>query len=85
VWQKFSFVLGGLLVPLQFYPAWLRDVALHSPFAAMLHGPGRLALGGDPIDALVVGGKLLVWLAVAMGVLLFVYHRAVRRLTIGGG
>ena len=85
VWQKCAFVLGGLLVPLELYPAWLRDVASLSPFAAMLHGPGRLALGGDPTDAIVVGGRLALWLGVAVVVLVLVYHRAVRRLTMGGG
>jgi ABC-2 type transport system permease protein len=85
VWQKCGFVLGGLLVPLELYPAWLSRVALLSPFAAMLNGPGRLALGGDPIDACVVACKLVFWLAVAIGVLALVYHRAVRRLTLGGG
>jgi ABC-2 type transport system permease protein len=85
VWQKCGFVLGGLLVPLELYPAWLRDVALASPFAAMLHGPAHLSLGGDAIDALVVAGKLVVWLGVASAVLVFTYHRAVRRLTMGGG
>jgi hypothetical protein len=51
----------------------------------MLHGPGRLSLGGDAFDALVGAGKLAIWLAVAIGVLAFTYHRAVRRLTMGGG
>lgn len=85
VWQKCAFVLGGLLVPLELYPEWLRAIASASPFAAMLHGPGRLALAGDASDAFAVAARLVAWLAVAIALLGLVYHRAVRRLTMGGG
>lgn len=85
IWQKAGFVLGGLIVPLELYPQWLRTIAEWSPFSAMLHGPAHLGLGGDPSDASFVAARLVVWLAVAAGVLAFTYHRAVRRLTMGGG
>lgn len=85
VWQKAGFVLGGLLVPLDFYPEWLRNIALASPFAAMLHGPGRLALGAEPLSGVGILAKLLVWMALATALLIVVYRRARRRVTVGGG
>ena len=34
IWQKLAFVLGGLLLPLELYPEWLRVIARFSPFPA---------------------------------------------------
>lgn len=85
VFQKAGFVLGGLLVPLEFYPEWLREIALASPFAAMLHGPGRLALGADASTAWPILAKLFVWGCVAVALLFVVYRRARLRVTVGGG
>ena len=65
IWQKLLFVLGGLLLPLDLYPEWLRAAARLSPFPAMVFGPGRHALGFAPREALVtaLAGALLAWLA----------------------
>jgi ABC-2 type transport system permease protein len=32
VWQKLMFVLGGLLLPLELYPAFIQRVAAFTPF-----------------------------------------------------
>ncbi len=85
MWQKAAFVLGGLIVPLQLYPAWLRRVADLSPFSALLNGPGRMALGGSLSDAGWVVVKLSVWTVVAGLLLGAVYRRAVRAVAVGGG
>ena len=45
IWQKFNFVLGGLILPLSLYPEWLQKVAYLSPFSALLNGTGRCAFG----------------------------------------
>lgn len=84
VWQKLVFVLGGLMLPLSLYPAWLQSIALASPFAAMLYGPGRLVIGeGDSLTTLAL--QLLGWCAVAALVLFLLERRALRRLVIEGG
>jgi ABC-2 type transport system permease protein len=85
VWQKAAFILGGFLVPLHLYPAWLRELALVTPFSAYLYGAGKLALGAGPLDALGSAARIAGWLVVAVGVLVLVYRRALRRVTIGGG
>jgi len=85
MWQKASFVLGGLIVPLELYPDWLRALADASPFSALLHGPGRIALGGPPELVFEVAAKLLVWSAVAITILILVFRRGLRSVVIGGG
>ncbi|MDQ4125057.1 MAG: ABC-2 family transporter protein [Actinomycetota bacterium] len=45
LYQKFVFVLGGMLLPLQIFPAWLESAAWASPFWTMSYAPARLAAG----------------------------------------
>lgn len=85
VYQKLSFILGGLLLPLDFYPDWLADIARLLPFASMLYAPGRLFVAPEPRHILVTLGLQLVWLTV-LGVLFrALLQRALQRLTINGG
>lgn len=85
LWQKAAFVLGGLLLPLEIYPEWLQAVAAWTPFAAMLHGVGRMAFGFDPGLAAEIALRLALW-AVVVGVLVaWVHRRALRALDVNGG
>ena len=85
MWQKASFVLGGLIVPLELYPPWLRSIASASPFAALLHGPGRIALGGPLESALPVAVRLIGWTVVATLLAWCIYRRGLTTVTVGGG
>ncbi len=85
IWQKCCFVFGGLILPLDVYPAWLQAVARWTPFSALLYGPGRTALGFSP-QALVESGVLLVlWTGIALVVLKTVVARGLRVLDVNGG
>lgn len=85
VWQKGAFLLGGLLLPLAFYPPWLRAVAEVSPMAAMLHGPGSVALGLPIAEVGPLLVRQLAWIAVAVLGLGWLFRRSVARLQLGGG
>jgi ABC-2 type transport system permease protein len=85
IYQKIVFILGGLLIPLDFFPEWLRTIALSLPFAYTVYGPARLFV--DPNLARFVTLLLaqLAWLAVLGGLLAFLYRKGVAWLTINGG
>jgi ABC-2 type transport system permease protein len=85
VWQKSSFVLGGLFVPLSLYPSWLRTLALMTPFSALLHGPGSMVFGFDPRAAVHTALKLVAWIAVATVLLVVLHRRGLRVVNIHGG
>jgi len=85
IWQKLAFVLGGLLLPLELYPDWLRALARFSPFPAMLWGPGRMAFGFAPGAALETLLELLAWSALVAAGLAWLANRARLRLTVNGG
>lgn len=85
IYQKIVFILGGLLIPLDFYPEWLQAIAKALPFAYTVYAPARLFVEPDLARfATVVIGQS-VWLAVLAGVLAFAYQRGLARLAINGG
>ena len=85
IWQKCAFILGGLMLPLEVYPAWLRNFALLTPFAALMNGPGRMVFGWQPWLASRIALQLVAWSVVATATLVVVYARARRRLEVSGG
>jgi ABC-2 type transport system permease protein len=85
IYQKFIFILGGFLIPLDFYPGWLQIIARALPFSAMIYGPSKLFV--EPGWRL-LGNVLLMQAAwiVALGFALVVsYRRGVTYLTVNGG
>jgi len=85
IYQKLVFILGGMLIPLDFYPVWLQTIAKSLPFAYMMYGPARLFVQPDPVFfTQIILGQLL-WLAVLGGLLVLVFSRGMKRLAINGG
>jgi ABC-2 type transport system permease protein len=85
IWQKLTFVLGGLLIPLTLYPSPWRGIAAASPFASMLFAPGSLAFDDSlPHVAAVLGGQI-VWLALLGASAAALGHAVVARLLERGG
>jgi ABC-2 type transport system permease protein len=85
IYQKLVFILGGMLIPLDFYPAWLQSIARSLPFAYMMYGPARLFVRPD---AALTGQLFLgqaLWLLVMTGILVLAFNRGMRRLAINGG
>lgn len=85
IWQKLLFVLGGLLLPLQFYPELLVRVALLTPFPAFLAGPASLMTGEPLMSRGALALALAVWALVGWGIARAAFGRAVRQLHVNGG
>ena len=85
IWQKLSFTLGGLMLPLDLYPEWLRSVASCLPVASILFAPARAVVAYDARETIVAILTLCAWLAVAWLTLGLAYGRASRRLQLNGG
>lgn len=85
IMQKFAFILGGLLIPLDFYPPWLQTIAHALPFSAMVYGPSRLF--ASPTVEIFINTLLmqLVWSTVLGLATALIYRRGVAVLTVNGG
>ena len=75
IWQKLTFVLGGLMIPLTLYPAPFARLAKASPFAAMIFAPASFLL--DASSPAIAGtlGLQLFWLVV-IGLITWLVERA---------
>jgi ABC-2 type transport system permease protein len=82
LYQKLVFLVGGMLLPLEFLPPALEAVAKSLPFAAMAYAPARLASGHVEPALLAVQ---LGWLAVLLGCAVVVFAAGERRLEVVGG
>ena len=85
IYSKLLFILGGMLIPLDFFPPWLRSAAQALPFAYTIYGPARFFVQPEPgrFVSLLLGQ--LLWLAVLGGLLAFIYRKGITRLAINGG
>ena len=85
-WWTFLFsafwVSAGFLVPVEFFPGPLRWIAEHSPLAALLTMPVRVATGRGVASAIVLQAA---WAAAAFLICRYVMATAERHLVVHGG
>jgi ABC-2 type transport system permease protein len=78
--------LGGQLAPLPLLPAWVQAVAWLTPFRWMLAFPTEVLLGRlGPAETLRGLGMQLLWVAVSVALLAWLWGAAVRRYTAVDG
>ncbi|HVF05980.1 MAG TPA: ABC-2 family transporter protein [Frankiaceae bacterium] len=82
LYQKFVFVIGGMLLPLEVLPAGLEAVGRATPFMAMAYAPARLASGHAEPYLL---GVQAFWLVVLAAGAIALYGAGERRLQVVGG
>lgn len=44
IYSKLVFTLGGMLIPLELFPEWLKNISLNLPFAYVTYAPAKLAV-----------------------------------------
>jgi ABC-2 type transport system permease protein len=85
IYQKLVFILGGFLIPLQFYPEWLQTIAKALPFSAMIYGPAQLFVA----PAWEFFGEILlmqsIWIGVFVLMLNLGYRQGMAYLAVNGG
>lgn len=78
---------SGFVVPVNFFPAWLADLARALPFVAVLQLPVEIFLGAEPGPG-GAGGVLalqLAWAILLLGAGRLVLARATRKVVVQGG
>jgi len=85
IYNKLILILGGVLIPLDFFPEWLRTISLSLPFAYTTYAPARLFVHPVPGEFVRLLAGQAFWLAVLAAALVVGYSRGVRRLEINGG
>jgi ABC-2 type transport system permease protein len=86
LYSRVTMILGGMLLPLELFPAAVRRVAAALPANLVVYWPARVFVGQLPpgwAPALFV--RQLGWLLLGAGWLFWLYRRGVRDVVVQGG
>ncbi len=85
IYQKLLFTVGGLFLPLEFFPDWLRRIAEWLPFRFIASAPARAFVAFDPAEIVSAVLGQLGYIAAIAALLLLVWRSARRRMVLHGG
>ena len=85
IWQRSSFLLGGLLMPLNLYPDWLRKIANYLPFSSMISEPASLMLQFKYVEFIQLFFKLFGWMTFGGLLAYYLYGKVLKQIKINGG
>jgi ABC-2 type transport system permease protein len=85
IYQKLLFTVGGLFLPLELFPDWLKNVARWLPFQYVTYAPARAFVHFEPGFVLRTAAGQVVYVAALAAVVTLVWRRAQRRLVVHGG
>ncbi len=85
IYSKVLFILGGMLIPLDFFPDWLKNAALILPFNYVIYAPARLFVSFEWTRWLQVLGMQTVWIGVFALALWGLFRVGLRHVSVNGG
>jgi ABC-2 type transport system permease protein len=85
IYDRLLMLLGGMMLPLEIFPALLRKVAGWTPLSVIIYAPARLLVGQQTTAPAPVLLAQTGWLAAAAGVCVLVFRAGVKRVNIHGG
>lgn len=83
--QKFVFILGGMLLPLEFFPKFLQDIAINLPFAYIAYAPAKLFVNftsGFFIQTILMQ---LFWIGFFAVIAIALFRLGSKKVSINGG
>lgn len=85
IYSKLIFTLGGMLVPLDLFPTWLKEISAYLPFAYITYIPGKLAVDFS-VEKFYKGfGVQVIYLILFIIIALAIYRKGAEKLNVNGG
>ena len=85
IYQKLLFTVGGMFLPLELFPDWLRRVAEWLPFQFITYVPARAFVAFEPAFVLRAVIGQVIYIVILTAAVVFVWRQAQRRLVVHGG
>jgi ABC-2 type transport system permease protein len=85
IYSRVTMIVGGMLIPLELFPASWQPILRALPFSSMVYGPARLFVQPDwafLVDLLVRQGIAILIFAILIAL---VYRAAMKRVNANGG
>ena len=83
--DRLLMLLGGMMLPLEVFPAVLRTIAGWLPLSMIIYAPARLLVGATTLKPWPVLMAQVAWLAVAAVVCSATFRAGVKRVNVHGG
>ncbi len=84
IYSKFLFTVGGLFVPLEFFPSWIKGFAQILPFQYILYAPSKLFMSGGT-DFFGIIGLQIINIIIYSAIVTGIFRYALKRLNVNGG
>jgi ABC-2 type transport system permease protein len=85
IYSKLVFTLGGMLIPIEFFPKWLQKVSMYLPFAYVTYVPARLTVDFSFQNFYRQFSIQLLYLAVFFTLAMTLYRKGAKNLNVNGG
>jgi len=85
IYNKFVFILGGMLIPLEILPFWLGKIGLILPFSYVAYHPAKLLVMFNFNYFFKTIIIQLAWIIIFFIISLFVYSIVSKKVSINGG
>lgn len=83
--QKLVFVIGGMFIPIDFYPEWLQGIARYTPFAFAAYWPATVFVDFSPERVITTLIGQVAYVAFFGVIAAGLFRAAVRKLHVQGG
>lgn len=85
IYSKLVFTLGGMLIPLEFFPSWLKSICNYLPFAYVTYAPAKLGVDFSFSSFITTITIQLMYLLFFFLLALTVYRKGAKNLNVNGG
>jgi ABC-2 type transport system permease protein len=85
VYHKLLFTIGGMLMPLEIFPAALQQICRWLPFQTVLYFPAKTAVRFEGSKLLAMLGVQCFWIVILGLIVFYIYSRGVKKLNVNGG
>jgi ABC-2 type transport system permease protein len=85
IYQKFVFIIGGMMVPLEIFPTWLETISKKLPFSYVAYHPAKLFTQFSWPQFFTVTLHMILWITILSLIVTSIYKVCTRRMSIHGG
>jgi ABC-2 type transport system permease protein len=85
LYQKFLFTIGGMLIPLEFFPDWLAYVSKFLPFSYISYAPAKLFVSYSFTAFINTALFQIMWIFIFLILSYVLYRFCEKRLSVNGG
>jgi ABC-2 type transport system permease protein len=85
IYQKLLFTVGGMFLPLEMFPRWLRSAVRWLPFQLITYAPARAFVAFDPDLVLRAMLGQVAYIVLLSALIALTWQQAQRRLVVHGG